>query len=141
MLGCSSVDCSILMIALCDVLFAVIDVSQVKVCSFAEHSPMLNDITAVKTWQKVNEGLIKMYKAEVLGKFAVVQHFIYSSWLPRDPQPASDAADMVTVQPPPAHAHAHAHSTGKVIPCCSDAIRFPSVLAAKKDELRVPVGP
>ena len=26
---------------------------------------MLNDISGVKTWQKVNSGLIKMYKAEV----------------------------------------------------------------------------
>ena len=26
---------------------------------------MLNDISGVKTWSKVNEGLIKMYKAEV----------------------------------------------------------------------------
>ena len=27
---------------------------------------MLDDISAVKTWAKVNEGMIKMYKAEVL---------------------------------------------------------------------------
>ena len=55
----------------------------IKLASFAEHSPMLNDITAVKTWDKVNSGLLKMYRAEVLAKFAVVQHFIYSSLLPK----------------------------------------------------------
>jgi hypothetical protein len=39
----------------------------------------------VKTWDKVNSGLLKMYRVEVLGKHAVVQHFIYSSFLPAAP--------------------------------------------------------
>ncbi len=37
-------------------------INSVKLCSFAEHSPMLNDITAVKTWRQVNDGLLKMYE-------------------------------------------------------------------------------
>jgi hypothetical protein len=41
--------------------------------------------TEVKTWDKVNSGLLKMYRVEVLGKHAVVQHFIYSSFLPAAP--------------------------------------------------------
>ena len=32
---------------------------------FAEHSPMLNDISNVKTWKQVNDGLKKMYLGEV----------------------------------------------------------------------------
>jgi hypothetical protein len=40
-------------------------VHRLKVTSFAEHSPLLYDITAVKGWEKVNTGLLKMYRAEV----------------------------------------------------------------------------
>ena len=34
---------------------------------FAEHSNVLWGISSVKIWDKVNSGLIKMYKAEVCG--------------------------------------------------------------------------
>eukprot|EP00933_Yihiella_yeosuensis_P071656 TRINITY_DN7988_c0_g4_i1.p1 TRINITY_DN7988_c0_g4~~TRINITY_DN7988_c0_g4_i1.p1 ORF type:complete len:349 (+),score=62.02 TRINITY_DN7988_c0_g4_i1:99-1145(+) len=44
---------------------------------FHETSPMLYDITAVPTWQKTHAGLVKMYKAEVLGKYPVIQHFLF----------------------------------------------------------------
>lgn len=38
---------------------------QVKTGLFAEHSNQLWNISGVGYWGKVNEGLIKMYKAEV----------------------------------------------------------------------------
>ena len=36
-----------------------------KTGPFAEHSNQLWNISAVPTWSKVNQGLIRMYKAEV----------------------------------------------------------------------------
>jgi Phosphotyrosyl phosphate activator (PTPA) protein len=54
---------------------------------FAEHSPILHDISTMPSWDKVNEGLIKMYRGEVLSKLPIIQHFIFgklfvASWTP-----------------------------------------------------------
>lgn len=57
-------------------------INEVKTGPFAEHSNQLWSISAVATWTKVNGGLIKMYKAEVLAKFPVIQHFVFGSFLP-----------------------------------------------------------
>ncbi|KAL7275647.1 Serine/threonine-protein phosphatase 2A activator 1 [Rhizina undulata] len=58
----------------------------VKKGPFWEHSPILYDISGVQGgWGKINKGMVKMYKAEVLGKFPVVQHFPFGSifeWVP-----------------------------------------------------------
>ncbi|XP_053380412.1 serine/threonine-protein phosphatase 2A activator-like isoform X1 [Mercenaria mercenaria] len=40
-------------------------INQVKTGPFAEHSNQLWNISAVPNWDKVNSGLVKMYKAEV----------------------------------------------------------------------------
>lgn len=56
-------------------------INEVKSGPFAEHSNLLYSITSVPHWGKVNSGLIKMYKAEMLHKFPVIQHFRFGSIL------------------------------------------------------------
>nr|CAI5868107.1 unnamed protein product [Callosobruchus analis] len=54
-------------------------INQVKSGPFAEHSNQLWSISGVSGWAKINSGLIKMYKVEVLSKFPVVQHVYFGS--------------------------------------------------------------
>ncbi|XP_023324894.1 serine/threonine-protein phosphatase 2A activator [Eurytemora carolleeae] len=54
-------------------------INQVKTGPFHEHSNQLWNISAVPLWSKVFTGLIKMYRAEVLCKFPVIQHSLFGS--------------------------------------------------------------
>lgn len=54
-------------------------INTVKTGPFAEHSNVLWGISSVPNWGKVNSGLLKMYKVEVLSKFPVVQHFVFGN--------------------------------------------------------------
>ncbi|KAI5285566.1 Serine/threonine-protein phosphatase 2A activator 1 [Ascosphaera acerosa] len=52
----------------------------VKRGPFWEHSPVLYDVSGIRDgWGKINKGMLKMYNAEVLSKFPVVQHFVFGS--------------------------------------------------------------
>ncbi|WBW74328.1 serine/threonine protein phosphatase PP2A regulatory subunit, PTPA family Ypa1 [Schizosaccharomyces osmophilus] len=63
--------------------FSAIDfINVMKKGPFYEHSPILYDITAVPSWSKVNQGLLKMYDVEVLSKYPVVQHFHFGNLFP-----------------------------------------------------------
>ncbi|XP_046736191.1 serine/threonine-protein phosphatase 2A activator-like isoform X1 [Diprion similis] len=76
-------------------------ISQVKTGPFAEHSNQLWNVSAVFSWSKVNSGLIKMYKAEILAKFPVVQHVLFGSLLPITPAPPHVTCKPLSRPPPP----------------------------------------
>ncbi|ROW13506.1 hypothetical protein VPNG_04423 [Cytospora leucostoma] len=67
-------------------------INDVKKGPFWEHSPILYDISGIKDgWGKINKGMIKMFNAEVLSKFPVVQHFPFGSLFSWDVDPEASA--------------------------------------------------
>lgn len=110
-------------------LSCIMFINSIKSASLRWHSPMLDDISAVKTWDKVNSGMRKMYAAEVLGKLPVMQHALFGSLIPfptpeEDPELAKALAEEGEVQ---LDAHGHVHETGWAMDCCG--IPVPSAFA------------
>ncbi|CAO1621073.1 unnamed protein product [Parajaminaea phylloscopi] len=116
-------------------------INEIKTASLRWHSPMLDDISGVKTWAKVNEGMLKMYKAEVLSKLPVAQHIFFGSLLvfpaattkQEEQEEARDAASA----DPCGQGHVHGQGTGEGQAagwgdCCG--IPIPSAFAAAEEE-------
>lgn len=61
---------------------AIAYILDVKRGPFYEHSSVLNSLKGVKTWKKINGGMFKMYIAEVLKKFVVIQHCLFGKIIP-----------------------------------------------------------
>ncbi|KAF8872068.1 Phosphotyrosyl phosphatase activator [Mucidula mucida] len=106
-------------------------INSIKTASLRWHSPMLDDISAVKTWDKVNSGMLKMYRAEVMGKLPVMQHFLFGSLLGYDGPPPPDSAQT--------DEHGHIHIKNEWGDCCG--IPVPSAFAAAAMEAKEPGAP
>ncbi|EPQ65801.1 Bgt-369-2 [Blumeria graminis f. sp. tritici] len=75
-------------------------INDVKTGPFWEHSPMLFDISGIRAgWGKINKGMIKMYNAEVLSKFPVIQHFPFGSLFRWDQELQIEATNTRSYRP------------------------------------------
>jgi len=81
---------------------------------------MLDDISGVRTWTKVREGMGKMFRGEILGKRTVMQHFLFGSIIP--------PPEGLGVEPKDKE-NGHAHEVFG--DCCG--IRVPSSVAARRE--------
>lgn len=61
---------------------------EMKTGSFSEHSPILAQSADAESWAKVHQGMLRIYFTEVLGKYPVMQHFLFGSILPFVPDSA-----------------------------------------------------
>lgn len=101
------------------------------------HSPMLDDISSAKSWIKIKEGMIKMYKAEVLGKLPIIQHFMFGTLI-ECPEGISEYQEH-DESDDCGHDHGQGHDVNNTWgDCCG--IKIPSAIAASellKKQLRV----
>lgn len=102
------------------------------------HSPMLDDISAAKSWTKVEGGMRRMFVAEVLKKLPVMQHFLFGSLIPAvDGMSTEQDFDMGHEEDEleggeiPAERSKHNHQHVGWGDCCG--IKVPSSLAAAQE--------
>ncbi|KAJ2607698.1 Serine/threonine-protein phosphatase 2A activator 2 [Coemansia sp. RSA 1804] len=105
-------------------------VNSIKTGSIRWHSPMIDDISGAKSWEKVNIGLIKMFEAEVIGKLPIMQHFMFGSILSfAGGSMSGELAKEAEHEDHDGCAHPHIYAFGQEFPdCCG--IKVPSAIAA-----------
>jgi len=101
--------------------FACINyINQVKTGPFAEHSNQLWNVSGVQSWNKVYLGLIKMYRAEIICKFPVIQHTYFGSIFSLEPaKDQRGVAKLIDNQRPPPRPKFDPNMLGKMPPLLS----------------------
>ncbi|KAI4600254.1 Serine/threonine-protein phosphatase 2A activator 2 [Pestalotiopsis sp. 9143b] len=104
------------------------------------HSPMLDDISSAKNWEKVEGGMRKMFVAEVLRKLPVMQHFLFGSLVPAVEGMSTEEEAGVSREDEETEGGAvmvehdgvkHLHQLNSWGDCCG--IKVPSSLAAAQE--------
>ncbi|KAI2640476.1 Phosphotyrosyl phosphatase activator [Hypomontagnella submonticulosa] len=101
------------------------------------HSPMLDDISSAKSWNKIEGGMRRMFVAEVLRKLPVAQHFLFGSLVPAMEGMSTESEVGVSNEEDEVEGGAivvehdgvkHVHTANSWGDCCG--IKVPSAIAA-----------
>ncbi|KAH7068273.1 serine/threonine-protein phosphatase 2A activator 2 [Paraphoma chrysanthemicola] len=113
------------------------------------HSPMLDDVSAARNWGKIESGMRKMFRKEILEKLPVMQHFLFGSLIKAEdgmtheedagvePEEEEVEGGEVKVFDDEAGKR-HVHANAGWGDCCG--IRVPAAVGAEGEERKMGVG-
>ena len=101
--------------------------------------PLLDDISGAKNWEKVEQGLRRMFVKDVLGKSPVMQHFLFGSLVPAvegmsvgmvDESEEEVGGELAVEE----NGAKHVHRDDASGDCCG--IKIPSAVAAAQEAMK-----
>lgn len=94
--------------------------------------PMLDDISGAKNWEKVEQGMRRMFVKEILGKLPIMQHFLFGGLIPAaEGMGAEESVEETEQKEGHAHGPGHVHRDDEWGDCCG--IKIPSTVAAAQE--------